>query len=175
MKNILLVEDDDIYRNRLARAFSIRGLQTFEAEDKQTFISLLESTHFDYAVIDLKVGSDSGLDILTILLKAQPECRAVVLTGYGTITTTVRAIKAGAVDYLTKPTDPDSILALLESGEAQAAKDETPVPTLEQHEWEHIQKVLTDCDGNVSMAAKLLGMHRRTLQRKLSKTPSQLS
>lgn len=170
-KSIILVEDDATYRTRLAKAFEERGLEVEQAESAESFQKVLSTKTFDFAVIDLRVRQESGLDVLSLLLEKQPDCRACMLTGYGTIATSVEAVKKGAVDYLTKPTDPDTILATLR-GEAVGSNPE--VQTLAQNEWEHIQRVLKDCGGNISTAAHKLGMHRRSLQRKLAKDPGKL-
>ncbi len=174
-RNLLIIEDDAIYRTRLGKAFEARGYEVSLASNKQEFVEHIQNSYFSFAVIDLRVAELSGLDLLESLVRAQPACRAVILTGYGTIASSVSAIKLGAVNFLTKPTDPDTILqALLENNECSGSRD-IPLPTLAQQEWEHIHRVLDECSGNITVAAKILGVHRRSLQRKLAKIPTQLS
>jgi two-component system response regulator RegA len=127
-----------------------------------------------YAVVDLKLGTDSGLALIPQLLEAVPALRILLLTGYASIATAVEAIKRGAHDYLAKPVDADAVVrALTEEDLDDEASLQTPdaPPPLKRLEWEHIQRVLTECEGNISEAARRLGLHRRTLQRKLAKKP----
>ena len=122
------------------------------------------------AVVDLRMPGGSGLDLVSDLLEMEPEMEIVVLTGYGSIATALEATRRGAVDYLMKPADADQILGAFEkSGEKPAVKG--TVPSLARVEWEHIQRILTDCGGNISQTARVLKIHRRSLQRKLSKYP----
>jgi two-component system response regulator RegA len=121
-------------------------------------------------VIDLRLPGESGLAIVRDLKALDPSTVIVVLTGYGSIATAVESIKLGATGYLTKPADADQILAALDG--TTAAANQFPAPSLARVEWEHIHRVLADCDGNVSQAARMLGIHRRSLQRKLSKNPA---
>ena len=126
-----------------------------------------------HAILDLKMPGGSGLTLIEPILKALPELRIVVLTGYGSIATTVDAIRLGAVNYLSKPADADMVLAAFARGDdapLAEAPEYTP-PTLARTEWEHIHRVLDDCGGNVTKAAQKLGLHRRTLQRKLQMWP----
>jgi len=168
---LLIVEDDDALRGRLARAFDGRG---FEVETAATAVdaeSALARETPEFVVLDLRIAGVSGLDLIPKLLQADPATRIVVLTGYGSIATAVEAVRRGATHYLTKPADADDILAAL-TGEA---KGDAAVPlrpmSLDQVEWEHISRVLLECGDNVSEAARVLGLHRRSLQRKLSKRP----
>lgn len=176
-KYILVVEDDNVYRTRLAQALCARGLQPVEANSVGSAQAICRERQFDFAVIDLRIPGGSGLDVLSVLKSRSPDCRAVMLTGYGTITTTVNAMKLGAVHYLTKPTGVDDIVsALQDQDRSQGVDDDAlPLPTLSQVEWDHIQSVLRDCGGNVTRAAKQLGLHRRSLQRKLAKDPGPLT
>jgi two-component system response regulator RegA len=168
---LLVVEDDDALRTRLARAFQARGFETREAASVPDAKRLLAEESPEYAIVDLRIGEQSGLDVVRALLAADAGTRVVVLTGYGSIATAIEAIRLGAVHYLTKPADADAILAALE-GRASAASAAPPVtPTLARAEWEHINRVLVDTGGNVSEAARRLGLHRRSLQRKLAKYP----
>jgi len=131
----------------------------------------------EYAVVDLRMPGDFGLDVVRALLEIDAATRIVVLTGYGSIATATLAIRMGAIDYLTKPADAEQIMAALEADHASkrtsdaAVADHGSIPSLARVEWEHIQRVLMDCGGNVSQAARALGLHRRSLQRKLAKRP----
>ena len=168
---LLLVEDDETLRRRLARAFEGRGFAvraaatTIEAE-----AALAEDTP-EFVVLDLRMPDGSGLDLIPKFKHADPATRIVVLTGYGSIATAMEAVRRGAVDYLTKPADADEILAALERGGTDAVAVPTRPMSLDRMEWEHISRVLMECQNNVSEAARLLGMHRRSLQRKLAKYP----
>jgi two-component system response regulator RegA len=172
--SILLVDDDDILRGRLARAFEQRG---FEVRAVATVEGAIESATEDspeLAVVDLRMPDGSGLRVVRELARIDPQTRTVVVTGYGSIATALEAVRLGAIHYLQKPVDADEILAALQRHALPPdAMPEPPleVPSLARAEWEHIQRVLSDCGGNVSQAARLLGLHRRSLQRKLSKHP----
>jgi len=172
---LLLVDDDDRLRERLARAFERRGLDVLAASDAEQALAGADAFRPELAVLDLRMPEVSGLELLEQLMERHPDLRAVVLTGYGSIATALASVRRGAADYLTKPADADQILAALgieTSGPATTDEAAAPVavetPSLERVEWEHIQRVLNDCGGNVSRAAKALGVHRRTLQRKLA-------
>lgn len=168
---ILVVDDDDTYRERLARSFRENGYETATAPDADAGVLAARGFSPDAAVLDLRMPGD-GLHCLRRLTDEHPGIRAVILTGYGSIATAIEAVRAGAVDYLTKPADADQILAVLNttSDTTRQAAPYQP-PSLERLEWEHIQRVLRDHDGNISHAAEALGMHRRSLQRKLQKFP----
>lgn len=176
---LLVVDDDDAYRTRLCRAFRDRGLAVEGAASLAEAKLRMASLRPQRAVLDLRLGDGSGIDLLGELLALDPEIACVVLTGYGSIATAVEAVRRGAIDYLTKPADADEILLAFESradetravGEASPALRSPAVPSLHRVEWEHIQRVLADCGGNISEAARQLGMHRRTLQRKLATRP----
>jgi len=169
----MLVDDDDILRERLARAFSERGFTVLQADAYDSAVSVLQSNTPDKAVIDLKMSGPSGLELVEHIKRIQPRCEIVILTGYGSIATAIEAIKKGAVSYLQKPADADDILQAFEhkAENPENRTQEFVAPSLARAEWEHINRVLTDCNGNISEAARRLGMHRRSLQRKLQKYP----
>jgi two-component system response regulator RegA len=172
--SLLIVEDDDVLRSRLARAFRDRGFDVREAIDVKAAAELAGREQPEYALVDLRLQGGSGLEVVQVLLALGPTTNVVVLTGYGSIATALEAVRMGATSYLTKPADVDDLLAAF--GRANRADDrpggaEPAVPSLARVEWEHINRVLADCGGNVSKAARLLGIHRRSLQRKLAKYP----
>ena len=169
---VLVVDDDDVFRSRLCRAFAARGWQAHEAGDMSSAIRLAEAHGPDLAVVDLRLSGAGGLDIVRNLRRLDETICIIMLTGYGSIATALTATKLGANHYMSKPADADQILACYQRLTDQSAAVETvapEVPTLARVEWEHIQRILVDCQGNISQAAKLLGLHRRSLQRKLSK------
>ena len=173
-RSILIVDDDDVFRDRLVRAFAERGWDASGARDFDHAVASATKESPEYAVVDLRMPGKSGLDLVYELKKIDPTTLIVVLTGYGSIPTALEAVRVGATHYLTKPADVEDILAGF--ARAELPPDHPPevptsVPSLARVEWEHIQRVLADCQGNISMAARLLGMHRRSLQRKLSKYP----
>ena len=174
-RSILVVDDDIAFRTRLVRALIARGVEARGAGDATEAISLAKQSIPQAAILDMRMPGDrNGLD-------PDPQAHALsgddanrsVLTGYGSIATAVEAVRHGAINYLTKPLDADQILAAFETGSpgaaAPAVVDSTP--SLARVEWEHIQRILSDCDGNISLAARRLGLHRRSLQRKLGKLP----
>ncbi len=172
--SLLLVDDDDVLRTRLARALSARGFDVRAAAGPEEAERMAREDSPELAVVDLRMPGGSGLDLVRRLLAIDASTRVVVLTGYGSIATALDAIRLGAVHYLPKPADVDEILAAFDRGgqEPNAARAATfETPSLARAEWEHIQRVLSDCDGNVSEAARRLGLHRRSLQRKLRKYP----
>ena len=171
---LLLVEDDAIFANVMARALRARGFDVTVAHDAAGALQQAQSDGLRFAVVDLKLGSDSGLALIPALLREVPALRILLLTGYASIATAVEAIKRGAHDYLAKPVDADAVLRALLDDDADdpvGAVPEVPLP-LRRIEWEHIQRTLHECDDNISEAARRLGMHRRTLQRKLAKHPT---
>jgi two-component system response regulator RegA len=170
---ILLVEDDAVFLNRLATSLRRRRHEVATASEIHEVRKALEEFSPEYAVVDLRLDGESGLDVVRLLRDRLPEIRVLILTGYGSIATAVDAMRLGAVDYLSKPADTDQIEAALFSEIAgmPAPASETSVPSLDRVEWEHLQRVLRDCDGNVSATARKLGIERRTLQRKLRKYP----
>jgi two-component system response regulator RegA len=173
--SILLVDDDDVFRERLARAFRDRGLSVVEARDHEHAIAALGVSGPTYALVDLRLPSGSGLDIVRAITARSPSTVTIVLTGYGSIATALEAVKLGAAHYLTKPAGADDILAsfsrVTDGTEAPLEIEDEDVPSLDRVEWEHINRVLADSGGNVSEAARRLGIHRRSLQRKLGKRP----
>ncbi len=172
-KTILVVDDDRRFRDRLCRAFNRRGYATLAAADFDEGLRAFADHRPEMAVLDLRMPGLSGLELLEKGLKLSPESRIVVLTGYGSIATAIEAVKLGAVSYLTKPADADEIInAFAGETEEKPASEFTP-PSLARLEWEHINRVMTDCGNNISEAARRLGLHRRTLQRKLQKFPPQ--
>ena len=164
---IMVVDDNDIFRDRLARALRDRKWEVLTARDYNDALACASQTTPDRAVIDLKMPGKSGLELVRTLHEQYPEMALIILTGYGAISTAVESIKAGAVNYLPKPADADEILFAFEKHEGQEDIDYDAAPTLARAEWAHIQRVLSDCDGNITRTAKKLGIHRRTLQRKL--------
>ena len=170
MTNTLLLVDDDETFTRLAeRALSRRGFTVRVAHDGASALAQVDATTA-YAVVDLSLGSESGLALVPRLRAAQPTMRILILTGYASIATAVEGIKLGADDYLAKPADMEAVVAALTRSGANPLPSPTP-PSLERLEWEHIQRVLNEYQGNISATARVLKMHRRTLQRKLGKRP----
>jgi len=170
--SLLLVDDDAIYRNRLAKAMASRGYEVRTAGDAEAALELAQEESPELAVLDLRLPGESGLDLLRRLLAIDPTTRVVMLTGYGSIATALEAVRLGAVHYLTKPADVDDLLKAFGRNEPEAdgqAGQDTNTPSLARVEWEHIQRVLGDCGGNVSEAARRLGLHRRSLQRKANR------
>ncbi len=170
--NLLLVDDDETFCRVLSAALERRGFAVNVAHTVGEGLAVAEKDFPEFAVVDLKMPGPSGLDLVKKLKEQDPHTKIVVLTGYASVATAVEAIKLGAVHYLAKPADTDEIIAAFErdSGDAAIPVQARPLP-LSRLEWEHIQKVLTECDGNISESARRLGMHRRTLQRKLVKRP----
>lgn len=173
MKTILLIEDDDSFRITVAQALQSRGYRISEARSGAEALALLDRSGApDGILLDMRLGSRHGMDLIALLRSRCPEARLVVLTGYGSIPESMKSLRLGADDYLLKPAGIPSLLAALhgrENREIPATAD--PPPSLARVEWEHIQRILHDCDGNISRAAKRLGIDRRTLQRKLAKQP----
>lgn len=170
-QRILIVDDDRIYRERLARSFRECGYETATAEDTESGVRTARTFSPQAAVLDLRMPGD-GLECLRRLVDEHPGIRALMLTGYGSIATAIEGVRAGAIDYLTKPADAEQILAVLLGSSSHSVETETyQAPSLDRLEWEHIQRVLHDCGGNISRAAEALGLHRRSLQRKLQKYP----
>jgi len=168
-RTLLLVDDDEPFLRRLAKAMEKRGfeIKTASSVAEGKAISITEPPAF--AVIDLRLEDGNGLDVVEVLREKRPDCRIVVLTGYGAIATAVAAVKIGATDYLSKPADATDITnALLATGENLPSPPENPM-SADRVRWEHIQRVYELCDRNVSETARRLSMHRRTLQRILAK------
>ena len=167
-RTLLIVEDDLPLRDRLVRAMRDRGFDAQGVADHPAALDAARQDSPELALVDLKLPGEGGLKVIRDLKELDPGTVVVVLTGYGSIATAVEAVKLGAASYLTKPADADQIVAAFDGIQPEA---DAEVPSLARVEWEHIQRVMTDCGGNVSKAARALGLHRRSLQRKLSKNP----
>ena len=172
----LLVDDDAEFRQRMARALRERGVDVIEAFDAHSGWASAQQCVPKQAVIDLNMPGPSGMDLVELLHRNYPSLRIFVLTGYGSIASAVKAMQLGASSYLTKPVHADELHELLSAPQVLLPPNEeksSNAPSLEEVEWEHIQRVLLDCDGNITKAATILGIHRRSLQRKLArvKTP----
>ncbi|MDK9702301.1 MAG: response regulator [Sulfuritalea sp.] len=180
-QRLLIIEDDDTFSATLVRALKRRGYEPLAAKDAAAALSLMAAAAPGWVVLDLNLAGESGLALIPRLHEIDPACRIVVLTGYASISTAVDAIKLGAVQYLAKPVDVDTLLRAfghavqsdetLAAASAPAAISAVPM-SVERMEWEHIQRVLREHKGNISATARALNMHRRTLQRKLSKRPA---
>jgi two-component system response regulator RegA len=170
----LVVDDDVVLRPRLARALRERGYVVHEAEDLAAARAAIREAPIERALVDLRLPDGSGLDVVRALHEARPEAKIVVLTGYGSIANALEAIRLGAAHYLTKPAAVDEVLAGFDDHAPSAPQPpaDADVPSLARVEWEHINRVLADSGGNISEAARRLGMHRRSLQRKLAKKPT---
>lgn len=166
MKKLLVVEDDKRLRESLSLEFSDKGYAVSQADSLKT----IEEKSYDYAIVDLRLNGTSGLTVVEHLKNISPDCRIVVLTGYGSISTAVEAIKLGAINYLTKPADIEKIENALLGKDIEYNDTEQPI-TLSQNEHEYIEYVLTQNEGNITKTAKALGLHRQSLQRKLKKKP----
>lgn len=172
-RSILVVDDDDNFRERLSQALERRDYDVRSARNSQEALTHAQHESPEWAVVDLRLAGEWGLHVVKALLEIDPATRIVVLTAYGSIATALEAVRLGAVGYLQKP----ATVGEIERAFAQAAGPEmiepppSEVPSLARAEWEHINRVLAECDGNIRQAARLLGLHRRTLQRKLSKFP----
>jgi two-component system, response regulator RegA len=176
-RSVLVVDDDERFAMALATALVRRGYVAHVAHDAAGALATAQTKDPDAAVVDLKLGADDGLALIEPLRRAHPRMRIVVLTGYASIATAVKAIKLGADDYLAKPVTANAVAAVLERGarhDTPAAADAAPLEPMSPRrlEWEHIQRVLAENDGNISATARTLHMHRRTLQRKLAKKPT---
>ena len=168
-KTLLILEDDTPLRNRLCRAMENRGFTVMDAGTVSDGIDLVRKAAPAYAILDMKLNDGTGLNLVPELRKKRADCRIIMLTGFGNIATAVAAVKAGALDYLPKPADPDQIAAaLLQTGSDLPPPPQDPM-SADRVRWEHIQRVYEQCGRNVSETARRLRMHRRTLQRILSK------
>ena len=170
--SILLVDDTFVLRDRLAMAMQQRGFRVETAGNFDEAVAVFTSFPTDLAVLDLRMPGRSGLELLRKLLQIKPATRIIMLSGFGSIPASIDAIRAGAVNFLSKPADTDDILGAFVRGEEPAVPEGAltfPAPSLARNEWEHIHRVLSDCGGNISEAARRLGIHRRSLQRKLRK------
>lgn len=171
-KELLLIDDDEAFCEVLSRALKRHDFNVCAMQSVTKACEIAENTHFDYAVVDLRIGQDSGLTMVKKLIGIHPEINIVVLTGYASIATAVEAIKLGARQYLTKPADVEDIIDGFgkTQGDVSVLTAANPM-SVKRLEWEHLQKVLQEHDGNISAAARAMDMHRRTLQRKLQKKP----
>jgi two-component system, response regulator RegA len=171
-QNLLLVDDSIAFRERLARAFRDRGYQVQTAGCYDEAMGVANEVALDLAVVDLRMPGPTGLTLVRDLKALHPDARILVLSGFGSIATAIDAVRLGATNFLPKPADADDILAALERGESDVSElpeTEPETPSLARAEWEHIHRVLADCGGNISECARRLGIHRRSLQRKLQK------
>lgn len=173
---MLVVDDDEIFRTRLQKALAARGIETFAAPSAAEAQRLARESRPQWALVDLRMPGMGGLELVRALHAMDEQMQIVVLTGYGTIATAVEAVRAGAADYLTKPVDTDQILGAFEKAnnndpEEPLTLPDAQTPSLARVEWDYIHRVLSDCGGNISQAARKLGIHRRSLQRKLQKLP----
>ena len=174
-RSILLVDDDERLRTRMARAFSERGYEVREANRYEAAVASATNESPELASVDLRMPGKSGLELVEALHRIDPATRIVVLTGYGSIATALEAVRLGATHYLTNPVDVDELIAAFDRGPGSTHAGQTmttETPSLARVEWEHIQRVLTDCGGNITKASEVLGIHRRSLQRKLAKFPT---
>lgn len=171
-KSILLVDDSYVLRDRLALAFEERGYRVSVAGSYDEAVAVFRQNPTDLAVLDLRMPGRPGMALIPELKRIHPDTKILILSGFGSIATAIDAMRLGATNFLPKPADADDILnAFARVGEIDIpqVEEEIPVPTLAQAEWEHIHRVLADCGGNISEAARRLGIHRRSLQRKLRK------
>ena len=172
----LVVDDDQVFRDRLCRALNQRNWDASGTGDGEGALAIARERSPDLVLVDLRMPGIGGLDLVPLLRALDSSMAIIVLTGYGSIPTAISAMKRGADHYMSKPADAEQVLAAYES--LQSKPDQPPdvpetVPSLARVEWEHMQRVIADCGGNISQAARLLGIHRRSLQRKLSKYPPQ--
>lgn len=171
-ESILLVDDDQVFRSRLARALEARGYEVRQAGNFDEAVAAAREESPERAVVDLKMPKQSGLEVVQALKDIDTTTKVIVLTGYGSIATAVDAMKLGATSYLAKPADADDVLNAFRRDDEPPltpGKPQYDPPSLARAEWEHINRVLSDCGGNISEAARQLGIHRRSLQRKLQK------
>ena len=168
-KSLLIVDDDNPLRDRLARAMEKKGFKVSQAESVEKGISIAKSSPPSFALVDLRLGGGNGLDVVDEIRKNKANSRIVMLTGYGNLPTAVAAIKAGAIDYIAKPVDADVVEAALLASPGLKAQPPTNPMSADRVKWEHIYRVFELCNRNVSETARRLKMHRRTLQRILSK------
>jgi two-component system, response regulator RegA len=167
--SVLIIEDDESLSNILSRSFERRDYKVESATNQKEVLEVLKKFHPLYAVVDLKLGLGSGLDCIKILHEFDPNMKIVMLTGYASITTTIEAIKLGACYYLAKPANVDDIIAAFKNDKIIQKRDSVKKTSLKNLEWEYINKTLAEVGFNISKAARILGMHRRTLARKLEK------
>jgi two-component system, response regulator RegA len=168
-RSLLIVEDDKSFLQRLARAMETRGFAVTTAETVADGLQQVEKAAPAFAVVDMRLGDGTGLDVISALKRRRPDARGIVLTGYGNIATAVTAVKLGAVDYLSKPADADDVVAALLAIDGKKAEPPENPMSADRVRWEHIQRIYELCGRNVSETARRLNMHRRTLQRILAK------
>jgi two-component system response regulator RegA len=168
-RSLLIVEDDKPFLERLSRAMETRGFTVTSCDSVSEGLEQIGKAAPAFAVVDLRLGDGSGLDVVTALRGARPGARIVVLTGYGNIATAVAAVKAGALDYLPKPADADAVERALLAREGGTPEPPEDPMSAGRVRWEHIQRIFEQCNRNVSETARRLNMHRRTLQRILNK------
>jgi two-component system, response regulator RegA len=168
-RSLLIVEDDKSFLQRLARAMESRGFEVTTAESVADGLLQVERAAPAFAVVDMRLGDGTGIDVISALKQRRPDARAIVLTGYGNIATAVNAVKIGAVDYLAKPADADDVVNALLAIEGRKAEPPEHPMSADRVRWEHIQRIYELCGRNVSETARRLNMHRRTLQRILAK------
>lgn len=170
--SILLVDDTLVLRERLSLAMQQRGFRVETAADYDQAVEVFSQRPTDLAVLDLRMPGKSGIELLRKLLQMRPSTRVILLSGFGSIPASIDAVRAGAVNFLSKPADADDILSAFVRGDEPSVPDGAtafPAPSLARNEWEHIHRVLSECGNNISEAARRLGIHRRSLQRKLRK------
>jgi len=171
-ESILLVDDTMVLRERVAVAMQQRGFRVETAANFDEAVAVFHQRPTDMAVLDLRMPGKSGLELLRKLLQMKPDTRIIMLSGFGSIPASIDAVRAGAVNFISKPADADDILQAFMRGDEPTVPEGAiafPAPSLARNEWEHIHRVLSDCGGNISEAARRLGIHRRSLQRKLRK------
>ncbi len=172
-RNLIVIDDDETFARVLSSALNKQGFAARYALNSTQALELVQHITPDYAIVDLRIGAESGLNLIQQLIRLNSNIHILILTGYASIATAVEAIKLGALHYLSKPADISEIIKALEKQDANPDLQPPSRPlSVKRLEWEHLQKVLLDHDGNISAAARALGMHRRTLQRKLAKKPS---
>lgn len=170
-KSILFVDDDEVFCQVMQRALLRRGYEVITCTNTENAEIHAQNVQFNYAIVDLKIAQESGLSLIKYLKHINPAIEIIMLTGYSSISTAVEAIKLGALNYFCKPIHVDELLRAFSEEHTPVEVPSITAPSLGRLEWEHIQKTLRDCQGNISAAARALGMHRRTLQRKLQKHP----
>ncbi|MEM6979731.1 MAG: response regulator [Planctomycetota bacterium] len=171
-ESILLADDTAVLRDRLAMAMQSRGFRVVTAGNYDEAVAVFSTHPTDLAVLDLRMPGKNGLELLRKLLAIKSDCRVMMLSGFGSIPASIDAVRSGAVNFLSKPADADDILSAFLRGDQPTVPEgglAFPAPSLARNEWEHIHRVLSDCGGNISEAARRLGIHRRSLQRKLRK------
>lgn len=172
LPHLLVIDDDVVFNRVLARALTQRGFRVFSAHSQAEALQLADVHEPEFVVLDLNLAGESGLKLIAPLLGINPNARILVLTGYASIATAVNAVKLGAIQYLAKPADVEAIVNALQAEGVVDDRIESRPLSVDQLEWEHIQRVLAEHGGNISATARTLNMHRRTLQRKLARPPA---